>query len=85
MRTYRQDEIPWGLYTEFDAEAAEYLTLLDSELQAIKKALMSKCPDLDLSTVLPIRERIIQQYGRFFLRNFPLHLVSICQAIYRLQ
>ncbi|KAL8425598.1 hypothetical protein Efla_004433 [Eimeria flavescens] len=63
QRVYQKDEIPWGLYTEFDAEAAKYLELLDGELQAIKKALIERCPNLDLSSVLPIKERIIQQYG----------------------
>lgn len=63
VRAYRQDEISWGLYTEFDAEAAKYLALLDAELQKIKEALVAKCPNLDLSTVMPIQERIIQQYG----------------------
>lgn len=63
VRAYRQDEISWGLYTEFDAEAAKYLALLDEELQTIKNALVAKCPNLDLSTVMPIQERIIQQYS----------------------
>lgn len=63
VRVYREDEISWGLYTEFDAEAAKYLELLDAELQAIKGAIVSKCPDLDLRTVMPLQERIILQYG----------------------
>ncbi|KAL8272668.1 hypothetical protein Esti_003372 [Eimeria stiedai] len=63
VRAYREDEISWGLYTEFDAEAAKYLGLLDAELQAIKQAIIKRCPNLDLSTVMPIQERIIQQYG----------------------
>ncbi|KAL8450774.1 hypothetical protein Emag_003062 [Eimeria magna] len=63
VRAYREDEISWGLYTEFDAEAAKHLGLLDAELQAIKKAIIKRCPNLDLSTVMPIQERIIQQYG----------------------
>ncbi|CDJ58220.1 opine dehydrogenase, putative [Eimeria maxima] len=62
-RVYKESEISWGLYTEFDEEAAKYLGLLDKELQSIKKALTDKYPQLDLSTVLPIQERIIQQYG----------------------
>ncbi|CDI82731.1 opine dehydrogenase, putative [Eimeria acervulina] len=63
VRVYKENEISWGLYTEFDAEAAKYLALLDAELQSIKRSLISKFPNLDLSTVLPIQERIIQQYG----------------------
>ncbi|OEH73971.1 tauropine dehydrogenase [Cyclospora cayetanensis] len=63
VRAYRQDEISWGLYTEFDAEAAKYLALMDEELQSIKRALIQKCPDLDLSTVRPVQERIVEQYG----------------------
>ena len=63
MRVYKENEISWGLYTEFDAEAAKHLALLDAELQSIKRSLISKFPNLDLSTVLPIQERIIQQYG----------------------
>ena len=61
---YKESEISWGLYTEFDEEAAKYLGLLDKELQSIKKALTDKYPQLDLSTVLPTQERIIQQYGK---------------------
>lgn len=62
-RVYREDEIPWGLYSEFDDEAAKYLSLLDAELQAIKRALAARCPEIDLSTVIPIQDRIIQQYS----------------------
>lgn len=63
VRAYKQDEISWGLYTEFDAEAARHLEQLDAELQNIKKAIIKKCPQIDLSTVMPIQERIILQYG----------------------
>jgi hypothetical protein len=36
---------------------------LDSEIQLIKKAINSKYPHYDLTNVLPMKERIIKQYG----------------------
>jgi len=43
--------------------AAMWLQKLDNELQQIKTALESRFPGLDLQSVLPIKERIIKQYG----------------------
>jgi len=51
------------LYEDFDALSAEYLAKLDNELQTIKIALCLHYPQLDLSAVPPIKERIINGYG----------------------
>lgn len=65
--TYSMDELEkrkgLTLYEDFDALSAEYLAHLDNELQTIKIALCLHYPQLDLSEVQPIKERIIKGYG----------------------
>jgi len=51
------------LYEDFDELSAELLSVLDNELQQIKFGLLQRYPDLDLSHVIPLGERIVQQYG----------------------
>lgn len=57
------EQVSFGLYYEFDDESAYWLQKLDDELQAIKKGLVARFPTLDLSCVLPIGERVVDQYG----------------------
>lgn len=38
---------------------------MPQELQAIKKGLVARFPTLDLSCVLPIGERVVDQYGKY--------------------
>eukprot|EP00054_Salpingoeca_dolichothecata_P013980 m.78387 g.78387 ORF g.78387 m.78387 type:complete len:398 (+) comp20750_c0_seq3:137-1330(+) len=56
------DSIPW-LYRDFDDASAEALEGLDAELQRLKKSLLQICPELDLSNVRPLKERILAQYN----------------------
>lgn len=58
-----KDKIQWGLYTDMDDISADLLEQLDQELQGIKTKLIERFPNLDLSSVLPIARRIIDQYG----------------------
>lgn len=51
------------LYEDFDPLSAEILASLDNELQTIKIALNLHFPQLDLSAVPPIAERICKVYG----------------------
>ncbi|KAG5183184.1 NAD/NADP octopine/nopaline dehydrogenase [Tribonema minus] len=51
------------LYDNFDEFSAEVLATIDNELQQIKAALCQRFPQLDLSYVTPIGERIVTQYG----------------------
>lgn len=60
---YKKEDIAWGLYTEFDPLASEWLEKLDSELQKIKEGLTKRFPNLDLDQVYPIKYRIENQYG----------------------
>lgn len=46
-----------------DEYSAELLCVLDNELQQIKAALLQRFPQLDLSFIMPIGERIVLQYG----------------------
>jgi len=62
-RVYKKEEIPWGLYNQFDSLSASWLKKLDDDLQSIKRGFQEKCPEIDLSHVLPIKERIEKQYG----------------------
>lgn len=50
-------------YADFDEASAEHLARLDNELQQIKLGLEGRYPQLDLSAVLPIGERVVKQYG----------------------
>ena len=52
------------LYEDFDALSAELLAKLDNELQTVKIAMLQHFPQLDLSAVLPVKERIISIYGK---------------------
>lgn len=51
------------LYEDMDELSAEWLAVLDNELQQIKLALLQRYPELDLSLVLPIGQRVVKQYG----------------------
>lgn len=51
-------------YEDFDALSAELLAKLDNELQTVRVALLQRFPQLDLSPVLPVKERIIKIYGK---------------------
>jgi len=66
-RTYTKEELAarngLTLYETIDEFSAECLRALDNELQQIKLALLLRYPQLDLSAVPPIDERIHRQYG----------------------
>mmetsp|Transcript_8691 Transcript_8691/g.7644 ORF Transcript_8691/g.7644 Transcript_8691/m.7644 type:complete len:324 (-) Transcript_8691:160-1131(-) len=51
------------LYEDMDDFSADEMQKLDDEIQAIKKAILAKYPHIDLSAVMPIKQRIIKQYG----------------------
>lgn len=59
---FQESDIP-TFYEDFDDLSAEILNLLDQEIQAIKSAILRIRPDYNLDTVIPIKERIIRQYG----------------------
>ena len=60
-KPYAPGQIP-RLY-DLDEESAAEIQLLDDEIQAIKRAILKQYPELDLSLLLPIKERIIKQYS----------------------
>jgi hypothetical protein len=66
-RTYTKDEIKaregMTLYEDFDPLSSEILSKLDNELQTIKICLVRRFPQLDLSAILPIKDRITTTYG----------------------
>jgi hypothetical protein len=45
-----------------DEFSAELLCVLDNELQQIKLSLLQRFPQLDLSFIMPIGQRIVTQY-----------------------
>lgn len=59
---FKPEQIPM-LYEEMDDFSADQMQLLDDEIQLIKKAILKKYPGVDLSPILPLKERIIKQYG----------------------
>lgn len=58
---FNKEEMPL-LYEELDEDSAKEIQLLDNEIQEIKKALLKKYPNIDLSMVMPIKERIEMMY-----------------------
>lgn len=48
---------------DLDEDSANEIQLLDNEIQDIKKAIVKEFPEIDLSLLLPIKERIIKQYS----------------------
>ena len=50
------------LYEDLDDESAHEIEALDAEIQEIKKALMARFPTLQLTQVLPIKQRICTMY-----------------------
>lgn len=50
------------LYEDLDDASAAEIQYLDDEIQAIKKNLMGRFPELQLTQVLPIAERICAMY-----------------------
>jgi hypothetical protein len=66
-RVYSKEELKardgLTLYEDMDEFSAEQLAAVDNELQQIKFALLQRYPELDLSFVRPLGERIALQYG----------------------
>jgi hypothetical protein len=50
------------LYEGLDDFSAEQISLLDNEIQEIKKAILKRYPEIDLSQVMPIEKRILSMY-----------------------
>lgn len=59
---YDPKDVP-RLY-DLDEDSANEIQLLDDEIQAIKKAIVKQFPEIDLSPLMPIKERIIKQYSK---------------------
>jgi hypothetical protein len=58
---YEPKSVP-RLY-DLDEDSANEIQLLDDEIQEIKKAILKHYPEIDLSGLMPIKERIIKQYS----------------------
>jgi len=67
VRTYTKEELGerngLTLYKDMDANGAEIMQKADNELQQVRLALVQRFPQLDLSMVMPMAERIVHQYG----------------------
>ena len=50
------------LYEGLDQASADEIQFLDDEIQAIKKAFLKRYPDLDLTQIMPIKDRICSMY-----------------------
>jgi hypothetical protein len=61
-KTYDATSIPL-LYEQLDDFSAQQLQDLSDELQKVRKALEAKYPQLDLSGVKDLGERIVEHYG----------------------
>jgi hypothetical protein len=55
-------EIPF-FYTDLNQLSADNMEKLSDEIQAIKKAILKRYPNLNLDAVEPLQDRIIRQYG----------------------
>ena len=62
-RTFSLEEKLPLFYEDMCEKSAETLQGLDDDLQAIRYALTRKYPALNLDMVLPLRNRVVRQYG----------------------
>lgn len=60
--TFEASKMP-KLYEDLDDDSAHEIQVLDDEIQLIKIALLNKFPDLQLTQVLPIKDRICAMYS----------------------
>ena len=58
---FKLKEVPL-LYEGLDQESADEIAALDSEIQAIKHAILKKYPSIRLDQVMPIEQRICTMY-----------------------
>ena len=58
---YNAKDMPL-LYEGLDQASADEIQFLDNEIQATKHALLKRYPQLDLSQVMPIKERVCSMY-----------------------
>eukprot|EP01069_Polyplicarium_translucidae_P007891 Polyplicarium_translucidae@DN3163_c0_g1_i1.p2 len=56
-------DVQLSLYNEMDDFSAEWIQRLDDDLQLIRNALSKRFPQLDLSRVMPLGDRVVAQYG----------------------
>jgi len=61
-KVYDEGKLPL-LYEDMDDFSADQMQKLDDEIQAIKSAILKKYPHVDLSSIIPLKERVIKQYG----------------------
>lgn len=61
-KAHALDRIPY-FYTELNQLSADNMDKLSDEIQLVKKELNRRYPDIDLDLVLPLKDRIIAQYG----------------------
>ena len=61
-RTWAEGELP-KVYEDMDDPSADEIQKLDDELQAIKKEIRFRWPQVDLSLVVPIKHRIETNYA----------------------
>ncbi|CAD8064999.1 unnamed protein product [Paramecium primaurelia] len=61
-QVFQPSEVP-TFYEDFDDFSAYMLQILDDEIQAIKREILKRYPHFNLDLIIPIKERIIQQYG----------------------
>jgi hypothetical protein len=62
MKTpFNKKDIPL-LYEDLDDQSAQEIQYLDDEIQAIKAALLKRYPALDLSQVMPMKDRVCTMY-----------------------
>lgn len=79
----KPEKIPW-LYRDFDDVSAEALEGLDAELQGVKTILLRECPELDLDGVIPLKKRIMDQYGDQISDSSSLRQVMATNQAYSL-
>jgi hypothetical protein len=61
LEVLKRKDIPL-LYEGLDQASADEIELLDNEIQAIKRAINKKYPMVDLSQVMPMKDRICTMY-----------------------
>ncbi len=79
---YAVEDIPL-LYGDMDQFSSECLQYLDDELQAIKHGILDRFPDIDLTSVKPLGQRITDDYGDLVRDKSTLRTIFASNYAYR--
>ena len=81
-KTHPLKEIPF-FYTSLNQLSVDNMEKLSDEIQLIKKAILKRHPHIDLEAVLPLKDRIIKQYGNMVKDKTNMYTVFTTNTGYK--